>query len=123
LHGWLAPSLAAPEPTTTKRKKPSMIGPTPSALLLCTNHRGLSANRQPHSNLAKAGGRNIEAFWQRLTRLLQLHLASLEDVAMVLVALGVGDALGRHLYARCGACNTVTFRAGPSCRPETKRWG
>ncbi len=103
LYGRRQPGV--PEPTTTKRKKPSMIGPTPSALLLCTNHRGLGAIQQPHSNLAKRGRGNIEAFWQRLAHLLQLHLASLEDIAMVLIALRVGDALGRHLYARCGACN------------------
>ena len=49
------PILVAPEPTTTKRKKPSIIGPTPSALLLCTNQSRASAIVQPHSNLVKGG--------------------------------------------------------------------
>ena len=40
---------------------------------------------------------------------------------MVLVALGVGNALRGHLYAHCRACDTAHSRAEPSCRLGNKR--
>lgn len=74
-----------------------MMGPTPSAFPLCTN-QGRPWDRGPANPiLAEMGVGGIEAAFRQATHLLQLHLAALQDVAMILVALGVGDALGGHL--------------------------
>ncbi len=86
-----------PEPTTTNRKKPSMIGPTATLLLLFCNNRRVKFS--PSFTLRPIERKheqcNVAGIAHRADI---LHLPTLMYVALELVTLGVQDALGASLH-------------------------